>query len=320
MGRGGRGGRGRGAATGRRWGARYSNRFSVPVLESDQVLNLIDCGVNLANPKFSRDTDQAIARALATGVNKMVVTGLKMVGSKYAVILSKSHPKICYSAVGVHPHFVKEDWLEKTGDELEELIKLPHVVAVGECGLDYNRNFSPVEDQLKAFTKQVELAVKHKKPLLVHEREAGEKILEVLGAYEGRLPPVIIHCFTGAIDQLKVYVERGFFIGVTGFLCKEKHGQHLRQAIEDGALPLDRIVVQTNAPYMIPNTPKEQIDPVSKVLLESCWIENEPCTLQVIVRCIAKCLNLQPAQVAQQCLDTANRIFKFHNVDAVSSE
>jgi len=320
--RGGRGGRrGWSMVPGRRWGARFSNRFSVPTLEEDQIMSLIDCGVNLTNPKFIRDTDQAIARALATGVNKMVVTGLKMVGSKYAVILSKSHPNICYAAVGVHPHFVKEDWEDvKSVEQLEELIKLPHVVAVGECGLDFNRNFSPVEDQLKAFTQQVELAVKHQKPLLVHERESGEKILEVLKEYEGKLPPVVIHCFTGTADQIKVYLKKGFYIGVTGFLCKEKHGQHLREAIQDGTLPLDRIVVQTNAPYMIPNIPREQIDPISKALLEACWIENEPCTLQVIVRCVARCLNLEPSKVAQQCLDTANKIFKFQKVESSTFE
>ena len=280
------------------------------------MFNLIDGGVNLTNPKFFRDTDQAIARALATGVNKMVVTGLKVVGSKHAVTLSRSHPNICYAAVGVHPHFVKDDWVEgKTADQLEAMIKLPQVVPVGECGLDYNRNFSPAEEQVAAFVGQVELAVKHCKPLLVHERESQEKVLQVLKTYEGRLPPVVIHCFTGTSEQVKVYVEQGFYIGVTGFLCKEKHGEHLRRAIQDGTLPLDRIVVQTNAPYMIPNTPKEQLDPVSGVLMDSCWVENEPCTLQVIVRCIAKCLNMQPVQVAQQCSHTATGIFKFPTLD-----
>jgi len=308
-------GKGRGGSGNRRWGPRPKNKFNLPTLEPDQVFHLVDCGVNLTNPKFHQNTDYVIARALAAGVQKMVITGLKLVGSKSAVIMSKTRPNILYAAVGVHPHFVKDDWNDKTLDQLEELVKLPEVVAVGECGLDFNRQYSPRDLQESTFKKQVQLAVRYQKALLIHERDSHDSILEVLQGFDTTLPPVVIHCFTGTPEQIKVYIDKGFYIGVTGFVCKEKHGESLRNAIKDGTLPLNRIVVQTNAPYMTPNTPREEIDPVSKTLLEHCFCDNEPCTLSIIVRCIAKCLSQEPRHVADALTETAMNVFRFHKTE-----
>merc|ERR1712080_563405 len=267
----GRGRGGRGGGGGRRWGPRPMNKFNLPTLEPDQIFHLVDCGVNLTTPKFHQNTDYVIARALASGVQKMVITGLKLVGCKSAVIMAKTRPNVLYAAVGVHPHFVKDDWNDKTLDQLEELVKQPEVVAVGECGLDFNRNYSPEELQVSTFKKQVQLAVRYQKALLIHERDSHQGVLDVLKDFESTLPPVVMHCFTGTAEQITTYVAKGFYIGVTGFVCKEKLGAALRAAIKDGTLPLKNIVVQTNAPYMTPNTPQDEIDPVSKTLLEHCF-------------------------------------------------
>lgn len=315
-GRGGRGGRGgRSGPQGRRWGPRPKSKFNLPTLEPDQIFHLVDCGVNLTNPKFHQSTDYVIARALAAGVQKMVITGLKLVGSKSAVIMSKTRPNILYAAVGVHPHFVKDDWNDKTLDVLEDLVKQPEVVAVGECGLDFNRLYSPEELQVSTFRKQVQLAVRYQKALLVHERDSHQGILDVLKDFESTLPPVVIHCFTGSAEELKTYIDKGFYIGVTGFVCKEKHGAGLRAAIKDGTLPLKKIIIQTNAPYMTPNTAREEIDPVSKTLLEHCFADNEPCTLSIIVRCIAKCLSQEPRAIADTCTENAMNVFRFHKAE-----
>lgn len=310
--RGGRGGRGRG------WGGRPISKFNLPTLEPDQVFHLVDCGVNLTNPKFHQHTDYVIARALSAGVQKMVITGLKLIGCKNAVIMAKTRPNVLYAAVGVHPHFVKDDWEDKnnkTLDQLEEMVKQPECVAVGECGLDFNRNYSPAETQTTTFKQQVQLAVRYQKALLIHERDSHDGILEVLKGFESTLPPVVIHCFTGTKDQLATYVSKGFYIGVTGFVCKEKHGADLRASIKDGTLPLKNIVVQTNAPYMTPNTPQHEIDPVSKTLLEHCFVDNEPCTLSIIVRCIAKCLSQEPRAIADQLTENAMNVFRFHRAE-----
>jgi len=307
-GRGGRAGRGRGGR--RLW--RPHKEF--PKLEPDQVFNMVDCGVNLTNRKFNQNTDYVIARALSAGVQKMVVTGLRLVGSKRSIIMAKTRPNILFAAVGIHPHFVKDDWEEaenKTLGELEELVKQPQCVAVGECGLDFNRNYSPAELQTSTFKQQVQLAIKYKKALLIHERDSHDGIVEVLKEFEGSLPPVVMHCFTGSAEQIKTYVEKGFYIGVTGYLCKEKHGEDLRAAIKDGTLPLKNIVLESNAPYMTPNTPEDQIDPVSKTLLEHCFVDNEPCTLSIIVRCIAKCLSQEPKAIASILSENAFKVYKF---------
>ena len=313
------GGRGRGGSRGgRRWGPR-KDKFNLPQLEADQIFHLVDCGVNLTNGKFHQNTDYVIARALSAGVQKMVVTGLKLVGAKSAVIMAKTRPNVLYAAVGVHPHFVKDDWVEennKTLEELEELVKQPECVAVGECGLDFNRNYSPAELQTSTFKQQVQLAVRYQKALLVHERDSHDAILEVLKDFEGSLPPVVMHCFTGSAEQIKTYISKGFYIGVTGFLCKEKHGADLREAIKDGTLPLKNIVLESNAPYMTPNTPEEEIDPVSKTLLEHCFADNEPCTLSIIVRCIAKCLSQEPRAIADQLTENAMNVYRFHKAES----
>lgn len=308
-----------GRSGGRGWIPRQRNKYNIPTLEPDQVFHLIDGGVNLTHGKFSDQGDYVIGRALAGGVQKMVITGLKWNGCKSAVVMSKTRPNILYAAVGIHPHFVKDDWNDKTSDGLEDLIKSPGVVAVGECGLDFNKDYSPREIQETAFKKQVQLAVRYKKALLVHDRDAHQSILDILKEFDTALPPVVIHCFTGTTEQIKAYVERGYYIGITGYLCKEKYGQTLRDAIKDGTLPLNRIVVQTNAPYMTPNVPRNELDPVSQILLDHCGVENEPCTLSIIVRTIAKCISQEPRQVADACTETAMKVFRFQKFESPNS-
>jgi TatD DNase family protein len=311
------GGRGGYNSRGRGWGGRPMNKYNLPNLEPDQIFHLVDCGVNLTNPKFNQNTDYVIARALSAGVQKMAITGLKLIGCKTAVIMAKTRPNVLFAVVGVHPHFVKDDWKDdgKTLDQLEELVKQPECVAVGEVGLDYLREYSPKDLQLSTFKQQVQLAVRYQKALLVHERESHEKIMEVLKSFENTLPPVVMHCFTGTAEQIKTYVAKGFYIGVTGYVCKEKHGEGLRAAIKDGTLPLKNIVIQSNAPYMVPNVPPSEIDPVSKTLLEHCYVENEPCTLSIIVRTIAKCLSQEPKAIADQLTENATNVFRFHKAE-----
>jgi len=298
------------------------SKHDLPKLEADQKFNLIDCGVNLTNPKFNENRDNVIARAIAAGVQKMVVTGLKFNGVKSAISMSVSRPNMLYVAAGVHPHYLSTDWKANTAELLEEMIQNESCVAVGECGLDFNRDYTEKDLQKKVFDKHVELACKHKKTLLVHDRDAHESVLEILDKYSDQLPKVVIHCFTGTQEQIKTYLAKGFYIGITGYVCKEKHGKHLRDAIKNGVLPLDRIVLQSNAPFMTPNTPMNEIDPVSAMLLEYCWNNlNEPVALSVTVRCIAKQLSsdgkeMEARNVADALTKTALELFKFPKSEA----
>lgn len=310
-GRNNKGGRGRGGKG--RWRGRNNRNISkwdVPKLLPDQTFNLIDGGVNLTNPKFHNNEDYVVNRAQSAGVQKMVVTGLRLNGCKTAITKAKTRTNI-YAAVGIHPHFVKDDWNAKSAEEILTLAKSEECVAVGECGLDYNRNYSEKSLQKDAFKRHIEIACEAGKPLLVHDRDAHDDIIEMLTSAKN-LPTIVIHCFTGSADHIKAYINRGWYIGVTGFVCKDKHGAHLREAIKSGVLPLERIILQSDAPYMVPNMPLSEIDPVSKSLLEFCYQHNnEPCTLSVIVRCIAKVKDMEARQVADILTENAMKVYRF---------
>jgi len=307
----------RGGNQNRNW--RGKGKFDIPKLDADQKIEMIDCGANLTSPKFQNNRDYVLARAVAGGIKSMIVTGLRLNGVKNARTMAVTRPNLLYIAAGIHPHFLKDDWKEegkkKTVDELEPLILDPQCVAIGECGLDFNKDYSDYELQKRVFETHVKLAVKHKKPLLVHDRDAHDSIIDILSkSYDGELPNVVIHCFTGTQDNIKAYITKGFYIGITGYICKEQYGKEIREAIKNGVLPLDRIVLQSNAPFMLPSVPDKDIDPVSAMLLEYCHMgQNEPCALSVTVRTIAKQLDKDARDVAKALNRTAEAIFKFPN-------
>ncbi|KAA0201888.1 hypothetical protein HAZT_HAZT000262 [Hyalella azteca] len=236
---------------------------------------IVDIGANLTNKKFTRDLDSVVSRAQDAGVTKIIVPGTTVHSSKEALRLTHLYPGVLYSTAGkcffffvfgkyhieiicnintgVHPHEAKT-WGDDTLDELRSLLQQQEVVAVGECGLDFNRNFSPPELQIQVFEKQVELACTLKKPLIVHERDAHAEVLAVLRRHTAQLPASVIHCFTGDADTAKAYLQLGCYIGITGYAWKDKSSEGVRQILNDGILPLDRLLVETDAPFMYPNT------------------------------------------------------------------
>jgi len=304
--RGGRGGRG-----GYRGGFRAPHKYMDLTITKDQVFDMVDGGCNLTNEaKFGHCMENVIKRAMDGGVSRMVVTGLKFNGAHKACAMSATRDQ-CYAAIGVHPHFVSTDWKPSTYQQLLNLAQKDgnKIAAVGEVGLDFAKDYSPRDLQTKAFSEQVRLAKEIRKPLMVHERDSFDEVMEVLENHEPLEMPVVMHCFTGTEDQIKACVAKGFYIGVTGFVCKDKHGAHLRQAIANEALPLDNIIVQSNAPFMVPNVPQSELDPVSEMLLQHCTEDNEPCSLSVVVRCIAKQKQMEPRTVAAILKDNAMSFF-----------
>ena len=169
----------------------------------------------------------------------------------------------------------------------------PECVALGECGLDFNRNFSPPEVQLEAFEKQVELACRLKKPLFLHERDAHDEMISVLKKYESQLPPSVIHCFTGNMTQVQDYLNLGLYIGITGwysglfftthsilsiyivlfdcigYVWKDKSEQGIRKILTENVIPLDRLLVESDAPFMYPNTRSAKLPGGSKDIISS---------------------------------------------------
>lgn len=216
----------------------------------------VDIGINLTNAAFKKNWRDVVRRALAANVDTMLLTGTSLPKSKQSLALAEtwrketSQPNL-YCTVGVHPHDAKNFDRTKTIHEMRRLLKAnPLAVAVGECGLDYNRNFSTRQEQLRAFRAQVQLACELRLPLFVHEREAHEDLLRVLAEFgdDGRLPPVVVHCFTGSREEAMVYIERGFFLGFTGFICKHERGRDVRAFLSE--IPLERILIETDAPFM----------------------------------------------------------------------
>ncbi|XP_069178005.1 3'-5' ssDNA/RNA exonuclease TatD isoform X2 [Procambarus clarkii] len=252
------------------------------------------------------------------GVHKIMVTGITVQSSKDALRLTRLFPETLYSTAGIHPHEAKS-WDDETEEALRELAANHEVVAIGECGLDFNRNFSPQDVQLEVFEKQVSLACELRKPLFVHERDAHKEVLEILKKYKGRLPSVVIHCFTGDTAQASAYLKEGCYIGLTGYVWKDKSEDGVRRILEDGVVPLDRLLVETDSPFMYPNTRASKLPPYVKEALTErsltflhryCTFQrNEPCSLPVTIEMIAAYMKKKSEQVALQTTFNALKVF-----------
>ncbi len=216
-------------------------------------VQLIDIGANLTHDSFDHDRDAVLQRARDAGVVQMVVTGASREHSPQALALARAHPGELFATAGVHPHHATE-YTAECDSEMRELHAHPEVVAVGECGLDYFRDFSPRPAQRKAFERQLEIAAETGKPLFLHQRDAHVDFMAVMKAFDGRLGPAVVHCFTGTRAELFDYLDRDWHVGITGWLCDERRGQHLRELVKH--IPADRLMIETDAPYLLPRTVK----------------------------------------------------------------
>jgi TatD DNase family protein len=259
-------------------------------------MRTVDIGVNLAHASFSRDRDEVVGRAVAAGVSAMVVTGTSVRASEAALELARRRQGLLYATVGVHPHNARE-CDDRTLDRLRALLAAPEAVAVGECGLDYNRDFSPRQVQDRWFEAQVALAAELELPLFLHERDAHARLVEILRPYRERIKAAVVHCFTGTGDELDAYLGMDLHVGITGWISDERRGRHLRDLV--GRIPLDRLMVETDAPFLLPRNLEPQ--PAGR--------RNEPCFLPHIVRDIARCIGRDADEVAEATTRTAERFF-----------
>jgi TatD DNase family protein len=209
----------------------------------------IDIGVNLTHDSFDADRDAVIARAADCGVTQMVVTGASLAGSAAAIALARRHPGRLFATAGVHPHHAQELGAQQL-PQLRSQLLAPEVVAVGECGLDYFRDYSPRAAQRQAFDYQLQLAAECGKPLFLHQRDAHADFLAALRAYRGSLGRAVAHCFTGGRSELAAYLELGLSIGITGWFCDERRGAHLAGLV--AGIPRQRLMLETDAPYLLP--------------------------------------------------------------------
>ncbi|MBZ9613665.1 TatD family hydrolase [Rheinheimera maricola] len=257
--------------------------------------NWSDIGVNLFSTQFDIDRDAVLSRATHAGIVHMLLIGSDINESQQNINWCRQHNN-CFSTAGVHPHQaakVEQDWLV----QLRALLMLPQVVAVGECGLDFNRDFSPRPLQQQVFAEQLQLAKACAKPVYLHERDAFDTQMAML--LEHQISHGVAHCFTGDSVQLKAYLDLGLYIGVTGWVCDERRGHALQHALR--YIPADRLLLETDAPYLLPRTllPK----PASR--------RNEPAFLPAIASVIAELTGSNIETLAAQTLSNSRALFGF---------
>ncbi len=260
-------------------------------------MTLIDIGANLTHESFDRDRDAVLERARAAGVAQLVVTGASREHSPLALQLAQQHPGVLYATAGVHPHHAVE-YTAECDAELRALHAHAEVVAVGECGLDYFRDFSPRPAQHRAFERQLQMAVDTGKPLFLHQRDAHADFMALMRQFDGKLGPAVVHCFTGSREELFDYLDRDWYIGITGWLCDERRGAHLRELVKH--IPAERLMIETDAPYLLPRTLK----PTPKDR------RNEPAFLAHIVEELARDRGEDVATVAAASTAAARAFFR----------
>ncbi len=258
---------------------------------------IIDTHAHLDMDHFDKDRAEAIARALDSGVSKIVTVGINLESSKKAIELAENHAGVL-ATVGFHPHEADR----VTEEDIASLAKIadhPTVVAIGEIGLDFYRNLSPREAQLQTLKWQLEVARKLGLPVIIHCRQAEKDMLVLLhdwtSAHQGShgQPRGVIHCFSGDIATARQYLDMGFFISFGAYIGYPS-SKHMHAVIRD--IPQDRLVVETDSPFLPPQNHRGQ--------------RNEPAYLPSTVELLARIRKTSPGTVAEETTQNAHRLFR----------
>ena len=263
---------------------------------------LIDIGINLAHDSFDSDREAVLERARAAGVVQMIVTGSSLQSTRQAIELARAQPRRLFATAGVHPHHATELTRERL-DELHHLAAHAEVVAVGECGLDYFRDYSPRAAQQEAFHRQLELAGQTGKPVFLHQRDAHDDFIAILREHRPSFTGGVAHCFTGSAEQLASYLEHGLAIGITGWICDERRGRNLLALLPQ--IPADRLLLETDGPYLLPR----DLDP------KPASRRNEPAYLAHIAAVCARARAEPVSALGASSTAAARRVFRLPGID-----
>jgi TatD DNase family protein len=269
----------------------------VPESSMHSTPALIDIGINLGHDSFDADREAVIARARAVGVVQMIITAASTLGSRQAIALARAAPQHHFATAGIHPHHASELDEDRLA-EIESLARQPEVVAVGECGLDYFRDFSPRAAQQRAFHQQLELAGRVGKPVFLHERAAHDDFVSIVREHRRCLVGGVAHCFTGTAEQLHRYLDLDLAIGITGWICDERRGAHLLPLLRE--IPAAALHLETDAPYLLPRDLKPR--PASR--------RNEPMHLRHIAAVVAQARGETLQQLAATATAASRALFK----------
>ena len=262
-----------------------------------EPLELIDIGCNLTHDAFDSDREEVLEKAREAGVTQMVVTGASAEGSRKALELARGFPGELFATAGVHPHRAS-DFDDETEALLCDLVSQHGVVAVGEAGLDYFRDFSPRDVQREVFERHIGIAKATGAPMFLHMRDAHDDFIAILKQARGDLGNVVVHCFTGEREQLYDYLDLDCHIGITGWICDERRGTHMKSFLSE--IPEDRLMVETDSPYLKPRDLRPRVK----------THRNEPQWLPWIVKAVAESVGKQVEEVAEQTTATARAFFR----------
>ena len=256
-----------------------------------------DIGVNLLDRRFC--AADVIASASEKSVNRLCVISSTIEEALDSQAFVNSHNKeagfqqLVYTA-GVHPHYA-DAFSKDAIIQLNALSTDENMVAIGECGLDFNRNFSTRENQLKAFEAQLECASDTRKTIYLHERDAFEEQIRLLKKYLPKIPSAVVHCFTGSVYQMQAYLDLDCYIGITGWVCDDNRGQELQEAVKH--LPLDKLLLETDAPYLFP----KNVKPRAK--------NNEPSFLPDVAKKVAELKGIELRLLSEISVENSNTVF-----------
>jgi TatD DNase family protein len=253
-------------------------------------LQFIDTHCHLDGEEFAADRDEVVARARAAGVIKVLVPGIDLKSCQTVIDLCRQYPDYCYPMLGLHPEEVRADWREVLSAIAPAVAE---TIAIGEVGLDFYWSREFEQEQLEAFEEQVRWSVEMRLPLMIHCRKAQNEMVTILKRYRDNLPGGVFHCFTGnEIEARELLQFDRFVLGIGGVLTFKK--SNLPTTLAE--VPLDRIVLETDAPYMAPVPHRGQ--------------RNEPAFVLEVLRKLAEVYGVSEEEVARQTTANALEVFK----------
>lgn len=259
---------------------------------------IIDSHAHLDDVAFSGDIDMVMSRARAAGVEAVIDPGADVASSKAAAAIATAYPEV-YALAGIHPHEAAGAGGEAI-DEIAAILSAPKVVGIGEIGLDYYRELSPHDDQLRVFRAQMDLARKMCLPVQIHSRDAHSDTLKVVKEYSRGVPAIVMHCYSGSVEMAHELVRLGCYISLAGPVTY----RNARKLVEVAAqISLDRLLVETDSPYLPPSPYRGQ--------------RNEPAYVVEVVRKIAEIRNTSFQEVAAATSANVARIFEISPVRAI---
>ncbi len=252
---------------------------------------LVDTHCHFNHERFAEDLPECLERAIAADVRQMIVVGYDLASSEQAVALAEAHAPSLYAAVAVHPHDAKS-WETATAERLQALAEHPHVVAIGEIGLDFHYDFSPRPAQYSAFRAQMRLAREAELPVIIHCREAYPETLDVLAEEGADETGGVMHCWAGSPAEAERTVELGLSLGFGGTLTF-KNAEAIRAVAQ--AAPLESLLVETDAPYLAPVPHRGK--------------RNEPAYTRLVAEKLADLRGMTFAEIATLTTGNAHRLF-----------